>query len=124
MRLADTASDSGSWILKGAQEDARLPQLIRASFAASQCAYGAPRVFLDLRGAGETCSKHFVARLMRVDHLHALYGYRSRRWTVGKPAALVANLVRRRFTVARPNRLWVTDIIYIRAWQAGRTWLS
>src|SRR5437016_6728432 len=51
-----------------AQEDARLLRLIRASFTASQGIYGAPRVFLDLREAGETCSKHRVARLMRVNH--------------------------------------------------------
>jgi len=45
-----------------AQEDARLLRLVRASFVASQGIYGAPRVFLDLREAGETCSKHRVAR--------------------------------------------------------------
>jgi len=39
--------------------------------------YGAPRVFLDLREAGETCSRHRVARLMRQDQLRALHGYRS-----------------------------------------------
>lgn len=41
---------------KPATEDARLLGLIRASFTASQGIYGAPRVFLDLREAGETCS--------------------------------------------------------------------
>ena len=46
-----------------AQEDARLLRLIRASFVASHGIYGAPRVFLDLGEAGETCSKHRVARL-------------------------------------------------------------
>ena len=67
-----------------AQEDARLLRLIRALFTASQGIYGAPRVFLDLREAGETCSKHRVARLMRVNKLRALHGYRMRRWSVGK----------------------------------------
>src|SRR5678815_3863014 len=52
-----------------AEEDARLLRLIRASFTASQGIYGAPRVFLDLREAGETCSKHRVARLMRENSL-------------------------------------------------------
>ena len=47
-----------------AQEDARLLRLIRASFVASHGIYGSPRVFLDLREAGETCSKQRVARLM------------------------------------------------------------
>jgi len=54
-----------------AQEDARLLRLIRASFAASHRIYGAPRVFRDLREAGETCSKHRVARLMREASLRA-----------------------------------------------------
>ena len=65
-----------------AKEDARLLRLIRASFIASQGIYGAPRVFLDLREAGETCSKHRVARLMRENRLRALHGYRTRRWSI------------------------------------------
>jgi putative transposase len=100
-----------------ALEDARLLRLIRASFTASQGIYGAPRVVLDLREAGETCSKHRVARLMRENNLRALHGYRTRRWAVGKPAVLIPNLLRRQFTVTRPNRAWVTDITYIRTWQ-------
>ena len=100
-----------------AQEDARLLRVIRASFIASQGIYGAPRVFLDLREAGETCSKHRVARLMRENHLRALHGYRTRRWSVGKPAVLIPNILQRQFTVTRPNKAWVTDITYIRTWQ-------
>jgi len=100
-----------------AQDDARLLRLIRASFVASQGIYGAPRVFLDLREAGETCSKHRVERLMRLNGLRALHGYRIRRWTVGKPAVLIPNLLQRQFTVTRPDKAWVTDITYIRTWQ-------
>jgi putative transposase len=100
-----------------AQEDARLLRLIRTSFIASQGIYGAPRVFLDLREAGETCSKHRVTRLMREHRLRALHGYRTRRWSVGKPAVLIPNVLQRQFTVTRPNRAWVTDITYIRTWQ-------
>jgi transposase InsO family protein len=113
------------WVLRVAhasdfesgQEDARLLRLIRASFTASQGIYGAPRVFLDLREAGETCRKHRVARLMRENRLRALHGYRIRRWSVGKPAVLIPNLLQRQFTVTRPNKAWVTDITYIRTWQ-------
>ncbi len=100
-----------------AKEDARLLRLIRASFVASHGIYGAPRVFLDLREAGETCSKHRVARLMRENKLRALHGYRVRRWSVGKPAVLIPNLLKRQFTVTRRNKAWVTDITYIRTWQ-------
>ena len=80
-----------------AQEDARLLRLIRASFTASQGIYGAPRVFLDLREAGETCSKHRVARLMRENQLArpawlshaALVGRQARRPDPQSPAAPV-----------------------------------
>jgi putative transposase len=100
-----------------AQEDARLLRLIRASFTASHGIYGAPRVFLDLREAGETCSKHRVARLMRQANLRAAHGYRTRRLAAGKPSVLIPNLLQRQFTVTRPNTAWVTDITYIRTWQ-------
>jgi putative transposase len=99
------------------QEDARLLRLIRASFTASHGIYGAPRVFLDLREAGETCSKHRVARLMRENGLRALHGYRTRRAHVGKPSVVIPNVLQRQFTVTRPNKAWVTDITYIRTWE-------
>jgi putative transposase len=100
-----------------AQEDARLLRLIRASSTASHGIYGAPRVLLDLRERGETCSKHRVARLMRDSGLHALHGYRIRHIPVPKAQALIPNLLQRQFTVSRPNKTWVTDITYIRTWQ-------
>jgi putative transposase len=100
-----------------AKEDARLLRLIRASFVASHGIYGAPRVFLDLREAGETCSKHRVERLMRENGLRAMHGYRTRHIPVSKPAVLIPNLLKRQFTVTAPNRVWVTDITYIRTWQ-------
>jgi transposase InsO family protein len=44
-------------------------------------------------------------------------GYRTRRWSVGKPAILIPNLLQRQFTVTKSNKAWVTDITYIRTWQ-------
>jgi len=111
-----------AWLTKPvsdrAREDRRLLGLIRASFNASQGVYGAPRVFLDLREAGETCSKHRVARLMKENGMRAKGGYRTRRYVAGgKSAELIPNLVKRNFDVSQPNRVWVTDITYIRTWQ-------
>ena len=93
-----------------AQEDARLLRLIRASFDRSHGVYGAPRVFLDLREAGETCSNHRVERLMRENGLRALGGFRIKRISAGKPSVLIPNLLQRQFTVSQPNKAWVTDI--------------
>lgn len=121
-RLLDVApSGYYAWLKKPVsdrkKEDKRLLRLIRASFTASQGVYGAPRVFLDLREAGETCSKHRVARLMRENNIRAKAGYRTRSYVAGKPALLVPNLVKRNFDVSKPNRVWVTDITYIRTWE-------
>lgn len=119
--LGVTVSGYYAWIKQPIsnhdQEDARLLRLIRASFVASHGIYGSIRVFLDLREAGETCTKHRVARLMRESNLRARHGYRIRRWTVGKPSVSIPNLLQRHFTATRPNVAWVTDITYIRTWQ-------
>jgi len=100
-----------------AREDARLLGLIRRSFTASHGIYGARRVFLDLREAGETCSKHRVARLMRVNRLVAAHGYRMRGQRATKPSVLIPNVLKRQFSVSHPNRAWVTDITYILTWE-------
>ena len=50
---------------------------------ASQGIYAAPRVFLDLREAGESCSKHRIAWFMRENGIRAQAGYRTRRHIAG-----------------------------------------
>jgi len=98
-------------------EDARLLTLIRASFNASNGIYGSPRVFLDLREAGETCSKHRVARLKRVNKIRPLRGYGRKPKSTAKPSEFAPNVLQRQFNVGRPNKAWVTDITYIRTWE-------
>lgn len=55
---------------------------------------------------------------MRENGLRALHGYRTRRIPVSKPAVLIPNVLKRQFTVTKPNRVWATDIMYIRTWQS------
>ena len=88
------ASRSGfyEWLHKPlsdrAIEDQRLLVLIRASHAASGAVYGARRVFLDLREAGETCGRHRIARIMRMSKVKALHGYKVPRGMVGRPSII------------------------------------
>lgn len=103
-RLLDV-SRSGfyEWLRKPlsdrAVEDQRLLGLIRAAYTASHGVYGAPRIFLDLREAGETCSKHRVARIMRANNIKALHGYRVPRYAGGRTSLLTPNTLQRGFTV-------------------------
>lgn len=120
-RLLRVAQEAGlESRLGGCSAASTDPGLVRGE---SRYLRGAARL-PDLREAGETCSKHRVARLMRVNNLRALDGYRIQRWAVGKPAVLIPNLLQRQFTVPSPNKAWVTDLTYIRTWQAGCIWPS
>ena len=68
--LEITRSGYRARLREPAKEDARL-RLIRVSYKAS---HGTPRMFLDLRETGETCSKHRMERLMRVNSIRTLHG--------------------------------------------------
>ena len=80
-------------------EDRRLLGLIRASYAASSGVYGAPRSFQDLREAGETCGKNRVARIMRINKIKALRGYKAPRAIAGWPSIIAPNRLQREFSV-------------------------
>lgn len=98
-------------------EDARLLELIRHSHAGSHEIYGARRVFGDLREVGEICGLHRVERLMRRHKIRAVRGYRKPRPVAGRPSLIAPNRLQQAFTVDAPNKVWVTDITYIRTWQ-------
>jgi putative transposase len=88
-------------------ENARLWRLIRATFKASDGIYGSLKEVLDLRQAGEKCSKHRIARLMRVNKIRALRGYT--RWSNSgaKLSALAPNVLQRRFVDDRSRSLLI-----------------
>jgi len=100
-----------------ARDNERLLVLIRASHTASGGIYGALRITADLRETGEDCGKNRVARLMRINGIRGVTGYKIPRPVFGKPSILIPNRLQRQFTVSRPNEAWVTDITYIRTWQ-------
>jgi putative transposase len=103
-----------------AMEDQWLLGLIRDSYSASGGVYGAQRLFADLREAGQTCGKNRVARIMQANKIKAIRGYKSPRTIIGRPSILSPKKLNREFTVDQPDRVWVTDITYIRTW---RGWL-
>jgi putative transposase len=105
------------------REDDRILWKIRKAHKASDESYGSPRIFLDLREAGETCGLNRVARLMRHHGLHgAKLGKRPRR-KYGKPSTVAPNRLEQNFVVKAPDRAWVTDITYLRT-QEGWLYLA
>ncbi len=102
---------------KRAIEDDRLLKLIRDAHAASGRIYGSPRIFLDLREAGERVGCKRVARIMRNHRIRAVRGYKTPRHVVGLPSTVAPNRLARQFTFEEPDTAWVTDITYIRTWE-------
>jgi putative transposase len=97
--------------------DERLLGLIRASYLASGRVYGSPRIFLDLREAGERVGRERVARIMREHRIRAVRGYKTPRHLTSVPSAIAPNRLQRQFSFDQPDRAWVTGITYVRTWQ-------
>jgi len=98
-----------------ALEDARQTELIQQAWADSGKVYGYRKLTDDLRDAGETCSENRVARLASLAGIAAQIGYKRRPGRYGgKPAVVADNTLDRQFEVDAPDRVWVTDITYIR----------
>jgi transposase InsO family protein len=99
--------------------DAALSERIRSVHANSHCTYGAPRVHAELRATGTYVGKKRVARLMRTAGLAGQRPKRFRRTTIASTnkTAQPLDLVRRDFNPTAPNRVWLSDITYVRTWE-------
>jgi putative transposase len=107
-----------------AQADACLLTAIRTIHARSRGTYGAPRIHAELVATGTRVSRKRVARLMRTAGVCGVSRRTRPRTTVRGAATRPApDLVRRAFTAAGPNQLWVADITYV-ATGAGFLYLA
>ena len=67
-----------------------------------------------MRDAGESCSVHRVARIMRENGLKAQIGYKRRYMKSGKTGSIANNVLERNFNPGKQNQAWVSDITYVR----------
>ncbi|MCU1718746.1 IS3 family transposase [Pseudomonas sp. 5P_3.1_Bac2] len=101
-----------------AKDDQRLLCLIKHSWLESGGVYGYRKIHDYLRELGEQCGRHRVARLMRQEGLRSQTGYRRRPGRYGGKLPVASpNHLERRFNVTEPNKVWVTDITYIRTYE-------
>lgn len=98
-----------------ARDDVRQTELIRQAWSESGKVYGYRKLADDLRDQGEQVSENRVARLAGLAGIMAQVGYKRRPGKHGgKPAVVASNILDRQFEVDAPDRVWVTDITYIR----------
>ncbi len=99
---------------KSAQRKDQMSGLIKDTYEEFEAAYGAPRIAQELNAIGHKCSVNFVAKIMQEQSIRARNG---KAFNYGGHALtklnVADNVLRRNFSVDRPNQKWVTDITYI-----------
>ncbi|WP_084664644.1 IS3 family transposase, partial [Pseudochrobactrum sp. AO18b] len=101
-----------------ATEDIRQTALIKDAWHDSGKVYGYRKLHDDLRDQGETCCPNRVARLAKLAGIKAQIGYKSRSGKYGgKPSIVIDNTLDRQFDVNMPDKVWVTDITYIKTYE-------
>lgn len=97
------------------REDARLLGLIKQFWMESGGVYGYREVTDDMHDAEECCNRHRVYRLIHTKGLRSQTGYRRCHGThCSWQSTIMPNHIAQQFNVTKPNRIWVTDITYIR----------
>lgn len=108
------------------EDNQRLPGLIKHPWLESGGVNGYRKIHDDLREVAEDCGRLRVARLRRLEGLRSQtdYGRRTGKYG-GRPAVTSPNLLKRQFDVVEPNKVWATDITYIRfaRMKVGCIWL-
>jgi len=98
-----------------AQENEQLVQAIKEAHRKSRERYGSLRITEELRESGYRCSKNRIARLMRKHGIVAKMRRRFKVTTHSKHSLPVAeNVLQKKFSAERPDRVWVSDITYVR----------
>jgi putative transposase len=101
-----------------AKDDAYYLGFIKQFWLESGCNYGYRNIYLDMQSIGESCGKNRVHRIMQAAKIKSLRGYKHRQvYRAGAPSAIAANHLDRAFDVSEPNRVWGTDITYIRTYE-------
>lgn len=97
-------------------ENEVLVEEIKRAYKSSRGTYGSPRVHAQLKQAGKCCSRKRVAGLMRREKIQAKM---RKKWKVttkaSKKAVTIApNHLDQNFMVEEPNKVWVSDITYVK----------
>lgn len=95
-----------------------LTNQIRISYISSKRRYGSPRIAKDLKMQGIKVPQPLVAKLMRKENLRSIIKKRYKVTTNSSHKyPVVKNQLMQNFEVQAQNRVWVSDITYVRTKQ-------
>ena len=96
------------------EERDRLIPIVREAHRLSKGTYGTRRIAEELEDRGEPCGRTKAGTLMRLANVSVKRSRKFKATTDSKHDLPVApNLLERRFEVAEPDRVWVSDITYV-----------
>ena len=106
--------------LNGRRE--RMAVLVKSVFNEFNGVYGSPRITKELRARGHKISRKYVELLMRLNGWRAVLKpvFRVQTTDSNHDLPISPNLLMQNFTVKEINKVWVSDITYIRV---GSAWL-
>jgi putative transposase len=97
------------------RRDSELTEMIKQIHQENYGVYGARKIWHELHRRGVRVARCTVERLMRAAGLRGLLRDKSPRTTRPAPeTGRPRDLVKRDFTAAGPNQLWVADLTYVR----------
>lgn len=95
-------------------DDSALAAQIQTVFDEHKGRYGSIRIVRELKAEGISIGRHRARKIMRLTNLRARQPRSWKRTTDSRHGHPIApNLLNREFTVAAPNRAWVSDITYL-----------
>lgn len=123
-----TRSGYYAWTNRGesrhSQENKQMADVVKSTHAISRGCYGARRHATELTSQGLTCGKYRAKTIMDIAGVEAKQKKRFKATTDSNHNKKVfPNLLKREFTVLEPNKVWVSDITYIRT-SAGWLYLA
>jgi putative transposase len=107
-----------------AVRDAVMMQVLMVLWVSNRKVYGARKLWIAAQRAGHDIGRDQVARLMGEMGIRGISRRGNRVFTTRQDPAHVraVDLVKRQFTAAGPDRLWVTDITYVQT-RAGTAYV-
>ncbi len=101
---------------------AKMAALVKSVFDQFDGIYGSPRITKELRARGHKISRRYVELLMRLNNWRAVLKpvFKVQTTDSNHDLPISPNLLNQNFTVKEINKVWASDITYIRV---GQTWL-
>lgn len=125
LKVTDLAKSTYMFYKKLILAGEELERLIKAEFAENKGRYDVRRIAASLRGKGHTINHKVIQRIVKKLGLKGKTAKKRRKYSsyMGTVEKVANNLLKRKFRVDTPNKVFVTDVTEF-AFDWGKVYLS